>query len=67
MSQPNVKSMKSLHKIRRQSAGSLHLEWKYCGRENCRCAKGGALHGPYGAVFVTAMQRVSTRFVVRRA
>ena len=27
-------------------AGSLHLEWKRCGRGNCRCSR-GLLHGPY--------------------
>ncbi|MEI6535847.1 MAG: DUF6788 family protein [Verrucomicrobiaceae bacterium] len=27
--------------------GSLHLEWKRCGRPNCRCATGEVLHGPY--------------------
>ena len=26
--------------------GSLHLEWKRCGKADCRCG-GGALHGPY--------------------
>jgi len=26
--------------------GSLHLEWRKCGRRNCRCAQGYA-HGPY--------------------
>lgn len=26
--------------------GSLHLEFKKCGRENCRC-QSGILHGPY--------------------
>ncbi len=27
-------------------AGSVHMEFKRCGRDNCRCAKGD-LHGPY--------------------
>lgn len=27
-------------------SGSLHLEWKSCGRENCRCTR-GLFHGPY--------------------
>ena len=26
--------------------GSLHLEWRRCGKSNCRCAK-GIQHGPY--------------------
>ncbi len=26
--------------------GSLHLEWKRCGQQPCRCAS-GLLHGPY--------------------
>ena len=26
--------------------GSLHQEWKRCGKSNCRC-RTGALHGPY--------------------
>ena len=28
------------------SPGSLHLEWKTCGRACCRCTQ-GLLHGPY--------------------
>jgi hypothetical protein len=28
--------------------GSLHLEWKRCGRATCRC-RDGNLHGPYYA------------------
>jgi hypothetical protein len=28
--------------------GSVHLEWKACGRGNCRCRL-GHLHGPYYA------------------
>lgn len=28
--------------------GSVHIEWKRCGRANCRCQHGG-LHGPYYA------------------
>jgi hypothetical protein len=28
--------------------GSVHLEWKACGRGNCRCRL-GRLHGPYYA------------------
>ena len=27
-------------------AGSLHLEWKRCGKLTCRCGR-GLLHGPY--------------------
>jgi hypothetical protein len=26
--------------------GSLHPEWRRCGKPNCRCAR-GLLHGPY--------------------
>jgi hypothetical protein len=26
--------------------GSLHTEWRRCGKANCRCAR-GYLHGPY--------------------
>jgi hypothetical protein len=26
--------------------GSLHLEWRECGKPTCRCAR-GHLHGPY--------------------
>jgi hypothetical protein len=26
--------------------GSLHLEWRRCGKASCRCVR-GALHGPY--------------------
>ena len=30
--------------------GSLSAAWQRCGRQNCRCAKGG-LHGPYWSRF----------------
>ena len=30
----------------KKRVGSLHLEFKRCGRPNCRCAR-GLLHGPY--------------------
>jgi len=30
----------------RPTLGSLHTEWKRCGKPSCRCAR-GALHGPY--------------------
>jgi len=26
--------------------GSIHLQWKRCGRKTCRCTS-GLLHGPY--------------------
>jgi hypothetical protein len=26
--------------------GSIHMEWKRCGKPNCRCAR-GLLHGPF--------------------
>lgn len=26
--------------------GSLHVEWKRCGKRSCRCAS-GKMHGPY--------------------
>ena len=26
--------------------GSMHLEWRRCGKPTCRCAR-GQLHGPY--------------------
>ena len=31
---------------KQKPVGSLHLEWKRCGRGNCRCGR-GLLHGPY--------------------
>ena len=27
--------------------GSLHLEWRRCGKPTCRCANGEQRHGPY--------------------
>jgi hypothetical protein len=27
-------------------SGSIHVEWRTCGRANCRCARGHR-HGPY--------------------
>jgi len=29
--------------------GSIHLQWKTCGKNSCRCNV-GALHGPYVAL-----------------
>ncbi len=29
-----------------RTSGSIHVEYKRCGRQACRCAK-GQLHGPY--------------------
>ena len=39
------KSAGTLPKITK--SGSIHLEWKRCGRSNCRCATGKVFHGPY--------------------
>jgi hypothetical protein len=33
-------------KVLPKMAGSLHLEFKRCGRPQCRCQR-GSLHGPY--------------------
>ena len=42
------KTYLDLHKPlpKNRSPGSLHLEWKRCGRPCCRCNE-GLLHGPY--------------------
>jgi hypothetical protein len=37
---------KSVGALPKTPFGSLHLEFKRCGRPNCRC-RGGLLHGPY--------------------
>ena len=39
-------SNESANTLPKTGHGSLHLEWRRCGKPNCRCA-GGALHGPY--------------------
>jgi hypothetical protein len=38
--------MKTREPLPKNSAGSLHLEFKTCGRRRCRCRM-GLLHGPY--------------------
>jgi hypothetical protein len=35
-----------LPKMAGHKCGSLHLEFRRCGRQNCRCQR-GLLHGPY--------------------
>lgn len=41
-----VEEPKAAESLPQRSIGSLHLEFKKCGRPNCRCG-GGLLHGPY--------------------
>ena len=45
---PKVKRYMDLFKPlpKNWSPGTLHLEWKTCGRASCRCTQ-GLLHGPY--------------------
>ena len=38
--------MKSAHLLPKAIKGSIQLQWKRCGRKNCRCSE-GYLHGPY--------------------
>lgn len=37
---------KNANLLPKKPVGSLHLEFKKCGRPNCRCGR-GLLHGPY--------------------
>ena len=37
---------KNVEPLPKKPVGSLHLEFKKCGRPNCRC-RSGLLHGPY--------------------
>jgi hypothetical protein len=37
---------KNANLLPKKPVGSLHLEFKKCGRQNCRCRR-GLLHGPY--------------------
>src|SRR5690242_2086777 len=37
---------KIAERLPKMAVGSLHLEFKKCGRANCRCQR-GFLHGPY--------------------
>jgi hypothetical protein len=46
LSSPMVRSQKSESSVPKMPVGSLHLEFKRCGRPNCRCRR-GLLHGPY--------------------
>jgi hypothetical protein len=41
-----VEEPKSAESLPKTAIGSLHLEFKRCGRPNCRCSR-GLLHGPY--------------------
>ena len=44
--------------------GSIHIEWKRCGKLNCRCV-GGNLHGPYYYRHVIVQGRQTKRYVRR--
>jgi hypothetical protein len=46
--------------------GSVHIEWKRCGRPNCRCER-GFLHGPYYYRRLRAQGRQIKRYVKRDA
>jgi hypothetical protein len=41
-----TEELKSDQSLPKTQVGSLHLEFKKCGRANCRCQR-GLLHGPY--------------------
>ncbi len=45
-------------------AGALCAQWKRCGTMGCRCA-GGALHGPYYALFWRERGRLRKRYIRR--
>lgn len=42
--------------------GSLHIQWKRCGKVRCRCSH-GVLHGPYFALCWRAEGRQKKRYV----
>jgi hypothetical protein len=42
-----VEEPKIADPLPKTAIGSVHLEFKRCGRPNCRCRR-GLLHGPYG-------------------
>ena len=46
-------------------AGSVHMEWKSCGRGNCRCCNGD-LHGPYFTRRWRENGRLRREYVPRR-
>src|SRR5690242_12776830 len=41
-----VEEPRSAESLPKMAIGSVHLEFKRCGRPNCRCRQ-GLLHGPY--------------------
>lgn len=44
------------------TGGSVHMEWKKCGKESCRCTS-GALHGPYFTLHRRNAGRQTKRYV----
>ena len=54
--------MKSPILLPKTTNGSLHLQWKRCGRKNCRCAL-GLLHGPYIAFYWRKAGRQHKRYI----
>lgn len=48
--------------LRKIIGGSVHRQFKKCGKSNCRCAK-GKLHGPYYYHFVFVNGKLKNRYL----
>ena len=46
----------------KMAKGSIHIQWKTCGKDNCRC-NAGALHGPYVALHRRIGGRQTKKYV----
>lgn len=44
------------------AGGAVCVQWKKCGKSNCKCVR-GALHGPYYAHFVRRNGKLIKRYV----
>lgn len=53
---------KSINPLPKSSGGAVCVQWKKCGKSNCKCVR-GALHGPYYAHFARRNGKLIKRYV----
>lgn len=54
--------MKTRNLLPKMGGGSLHLEFKKCGKSNCRCVS-GLRHGPYFSILFRSNRRLKKVYV----
>ena len=60
---PEIRSDRQLVERRTFRGVTVQLERVRCGKDNCRCAAGGRLHGPYWYAYRWWRGKVRSRYV----